>query len=131
MGVLLSGSGPLVQLPGRQVGSARSHHEPGMDEGPQPGMLLRARVVVDRGRVQRPHGAVVDGDEGDGKQEWLPVLVQGHEADHDKEVEVHLDEAAREVDEDGGAAQEGKPRCRCMQPPPLPRKDGGVALRSH
>ena len=73
-------------------------------------MLLCARVVVDRGWVQGPHDAMVDGDEGDGKQERLPVLVQGQEADHHKEMEVHLDEAAREVDEDGGAAQEGKPR---------------------
>ena len=38
--------------------------------------------------------------EGDGEEEGHPVLVEGEDRHHDEEVEVHLDDAAGEVDED-------------------------------
>src|SRR5438132_11708119 len=45
MGLLLGRSGLLIQLPGGQVGPARSQHEPGVNEAPQPRMLYRPGVL--------------------------------------------------------------------------------------
>ena len=49
---------------------------------------------------------VVEHDEADGDEERPPVLVEGEDADHDEEVEVGFDEAAREVHDDGRGQDE-------------------------
>ena len=58
-------------------------------------------MIVDRGRVEDSHHAVMEEDEGDGHQEGRPFLVEGQEPDHHEEMEVELDIAAGEMDEDG------------------------------
>ena len=50
-------------------------------------------------RLRGPEHAVVQDDEADREPERQPVLVQREDADHHEEVEVHLDDAAPEVDE--------------------------------
>ena len=43
---------------------------------------------------------MVQDHEPDREQERQPVLIQGEDADHYKEVEVHFDHAATQADQD-------------------------------
>ena len=75
-------------------------------------MLDRVRVVVDALRGQHAAEPVVEHDVGDCDEEGDPVLVERQHADHHEEVEVRLDVAARQVDEDRrrGDQAEGRDR---------------------
>ena len=66
----------------------------------------RRGVVVDGGRVEHAHDAVVHQDEPDREQKRSPLLVQGHEPHHDEEMKVELDVAAGQVNEHRGRRDE-------------------------
>src|SRR3954469_15734157 len=70
-------------------------------------MLDGTAVVVDGTRGERADDPVVHEDDGDGQAERHPVLVQGDDGDHDEEVEVALDGAAHQVDDDRRAEHQG------------------------
>jgi hypothetical protein len=57
-------------------------------------------------RFERPDHAVVQEHVPDCQQERNPVFVEGQGHDEDEKVEVRLDQAMREVHEQGGRAQE-------------------------
>ena len=70
-----------------------------MNECPLERVVDRIRVVIDGGRIKRPEYAVVQDNETDRAQERQPVLIQGEDADHHEEMEVHLDHATAETDQ--------------------------------
>src|SRR5581483_11968459 len=96
----------LVQAPGGDAGEAGAEHESRVDAGPLPRVQPGVAMVIHRLRLQHTDHTVVYGYVGDGQQVRAPALVQRDHRDHDEEVEVHLDDAAGEVHEDGGAGDE-------------------------
>ena len=62
----------------------------------------RRGVVVDGGRLEHAHDAVVHQDEPYREQKRSPLLVQSHEPDHDEEMKMELDVAAGQVNEHRG-----------------------------
>jgi len=90
----------LDQPPGQNAGEARRQDEAAVNRRKQPGMGDRAGLRVDRSRVERADDPMLQDDEGQRQQERRPRLVQSEKGDHDKELEVRLDHASREVDED-------------------------------
>jgi hypothetical protein len=90
----------------------------------------------DRGRRQVTEDAVVEDHVGERHPERHPVLVQGDEAHHHEEVEVHLDGAAGQVHQQRRGGDEAEHRHAGALPPaaaPLPgrqradREDGALA----
>jgi hypothetical protein len=79
-------------------------------ERPAPWVGDGGRVVVDRAGVERAERAVVEDHIADRQQEGQPVLVEREDGDHEEEVEVRLDLAAPEVDEEGGRRHEAEGR---------------------
>ena len=98
----------LVQLPGHHAGHAGRQHEEAVDEGPLEGVVDGRVVVVDGLGVDRPEQAVVEHDEADGEEEREPVLVQGEDAHHHEEVEVHLDHPSAEIHQHGGGGDQAQ-----------------------
>ena len=95
-----------------------------VDGGPRPGVVPCALVVVDVLRRQHADDAVVHHDEADGDEEGPPVLVEHDHAHHHEEVEMGLDHAAGEVDQDrrgGHQADGGEDRALSRPPSPLRR----------
>jgi hypothetical protein len=107
----------LVEPPGEDVRHRGGQHERPVDPGPQPRVALGRAVVVHGARRQHPDDAVVQHDEQDRETERHPVLVQRDDADHDEEVEVHLDVAAGQVHQHRGRRDEAERRRRGPQHP--------------
>ena len=105
---LLGGPGVLRldEAPRRDVGGAGGEDEERVDEGPQQGLVLGGLMIEDVAGEEDAGDAVVGRDEPDRHEERDPVLVEGDQAHHDEEVEVHLDGAAGEVHEDGRRGHE-------------------------
>ena len=61
-------------------------------------------------RVERSRDAVMQQHVGDRREERDPVLIERDHDDHHEEVEVHLDDAAREMHEHGGCGQDADRR---------------------
>ena len=100
------GAGVLTQPPCRQADDAHRGDEGRMERSPPPRMGHRRGVVVDGGRLEHAHDAVVHQDEPYREQKRSPLLVQGHEPDHDEEMKVELDVAAGQVNEHRGRRDE-------------------------
>ena len=100
----------LVRAPRGDVGEARGEDEAAVDQRPPPRVGGRLRVAVDRVRLQDADHAVVQDDVADREEERDPVLVQREQPDHHEEVEVRLDDAAPEVDEQRRARDEAGAR---------------------
>jgi hypothetical protein len=60
-------------------------------------MRDRVRMVVDGAGSERPQRPVMNHHEPDREQERQPILVQRQEREHEEEMEVRLDRAARKV----------------------------------
>jgi hypothetical protein len=86
-----------------------------VDARPRPRRVERRLVVVDRLRPEHADDAVMHGDERDGQQVGDPVLAEGEEREHDEEVKVELDVAAREMHEDRGRAHQAEAHERGLQ----------------
>jgi len=82
--------------------------EDAVDRRPQPRVVHAGGVVEDLARVEQAGGAVVEDDVGDRQQVGEPLLVEREDGDHDEEVEVRLDPAVPEVDEDRRARQQAE-----------------------
>ena len=98
----------LVEPPCHEAGDARARNEERVDGRPAPRVVVGGVVIEDRVLVERADHAVVDEDVGDRREERKPVLVQRDYRDHDEEVEVHLDHAAREVYQHRGSREQAK-----------------------
>ena len=59
------------------------------------GLAQARRVVVDALGTHDAHDSVVKHDIAEREEEREPVLVQGHDAEREEEVEVHLDRTRR------------------------------------
>ena len=94
------GARVLVEPPVHDVDDAERGDEERVDARPAPRVRDGVGVVVDRGRLERPHEPVVAEDEGEGQQVREPVLVEGEDADHHEEVEMALDGAVHQVHDD-------------------------------
>jgi hypothetical protein len=94
-------SGAFDGEPVRHQRRGEAEEERRVDEPPPHGSRDGVRVVVHRLRVRHAEDAVFDGHVQHARGEREPVLVDGDDADHDEEVEVRLDVAPREVDQDG------------------------------
>ena len=70
---------------------------------------VRRGVVEDLFGPEHADDTVVNADVSDGEDVRDPVLKEGEEREHHKEVEVKLDVAAREMDEDRGRAHHPEP----------------------
>jgi hypothetical protein len=81
-------------------------------------------VVVHRRGVERAQGAVVEQDVEERQQVGEPLLVGREQRDHHEEVEVRLDPAVPEVDEDRGARQQPDRDHRRAAAPPEPADAG-------
>lgn len=62
-------------------------------------------VVHGRGRHDADDPVVGD-HVPDSQEEWQPVLIESDDRDHDEEVKVQLDVAARQMDEDPGGTEQ-------------------------
>ena len=112
MGRVDDGGEPMpdvfVQPPCEDARDARARYEESVDPGPLPGICASRVVVEDRVGVQRAADPVVDHHICDRQQERDPVLVERQDHDHHEEVEVSLDVAPREVDEQRRRGEESE-----------------------
>jgi hypothetical protein len=88
-------------------------------------------MVEHVGRAQRAEHAMVDHHVGQGEPERQPVLVEGDDADHHEEVEVHLDHAAGQVHQDRRGAHQAQHGRRRAGPPAELRPPGQQCERRH
>jgi hypothetical protein len=59
-------------------------------------------MVIDRRGLERAEDAMVQDDEADREEEGKPVLIERQDADHDEEMEVHLDHTTAQRDQHRG-----------------------------
>ena len=96
----------LVQSPRRDARDAHREDERAVHQRPSPRVRDRVRMVVHAAGIEHADRAVVQDDEGDRAQERGPLLIQGDQRDHHEEMEVKLDHAAGDMDEDGRCGHE-------------------------
>ena len=132
--LLQAGFGPaalgqvgLIEAPVDQAGQADAGDEEGVDPRPLPGVADRRRVVEDGTGIEGAEEPVVDEDIADGGEKGQPVLVEGDDDHHDKEVEMHLDQSAGEMHEHRRRRQQAQRRRHGADPAAQPPHagDGG------
>ena len=114
----------LVEAPVDQAGEADAGDEEGVDPRPLPRVADCRRVVEDGTGIEGAEDPVVDEDIADGGEKGQPILVEGDDDHHDKEVEMHLDQSAGEMHEHRRRRQQAKRRRHGAHPAPKPGNAG-------
>ena len=94
-------TGVFVDPPVHQQGRAFCQNEQPMNGGPSPRMMLGCRMVVYQDRYQHAHDPMVPHDQNECDEKRDPVLVKHNDRQQYKEVEMHLDDASRQMHEQG------------------------------